>query len=141
MDWICRLGDEQLKVMGPVLLNGLKKMLNHQELETARMHFVFLFCSYPDVATLKSMTYKCVGLLGKRLPGLFAKNFDLLKSFFETIANEKDQNIRQSLQGASHFLISSSLIARWTGKPYWSLCRQRCGHERKDPAAPIRTGQ
>jgi hypothetical protein len=54
-----------------------------------------------DVTTLKSMTYKCIGLLGKRLPELFSKNFELLKSFFETIANEKDQSIRQSLQGVS----------------------------------------
>jgi hypothetical protein len=33
------------------------------------------------------------------MPNLFSKNFDLLKSFFETISEEKDQNVRQSLQG------------------------------------------
>lgn len=41
-------------------------------------------------------------MLGKRKPDLFATNFELLKSFFETIANEKDQNVRQSLQGILH---------------------------------------
>jgi hypothetical protein len=45
VDWICRLADEQLKMMGPILLNGLKKMLNHQELDANRMLFLIWQCA------------------------------------------------------------------------------------------------
>jgi hypothetical protein len=53
VDWICRLADDQLKTMGPILLNGLKKMLNHQELDPNRMfgpciHSFTLRCYYVE---------------------------------------------------------------------------------------------
>jgi len=87
VDWICRLAeDSQMKVMSPLLLNGLKKMLTLEGLDKNHE------------TTLKVMSYQGIGMIGKRQPQLFSKNFELLKSFFETVSKERDQNIRQGLQ-------------------------------------------
>ncbi|XP_040273233.1 proteasome adapter and scaffold protein ECM29 [Bufo bufo] len=82
--------DAKLKPLGPMLLNGLTKLINE----------------YKEDPKLLSMAYSAVGKLAGRMPQLFIKDLALVQQFFEAMRKE-DMDVRLSIQEALSMMVGS----------------------------------
>ncbi|XP_072904697.1 proteasome adapter and scaffold protein ECM29 [Hemitrygon akajei] len=82
--------DNKIKPLGPMLLNGLTKMINEYK---------------EDPKTL-SMAYSAVGKVSSRLPQLFTKDLALVQQFFEAMCKE-NPDIRLSIQEALSMMVGA----------------------------------
>ncbi|XP_029470526.1 proteasome adapter and scaffold protein ECM29 isoform X2 [Rhinatrema bivittatum] len=105
--------DSKIKPLGPMLLNGLTKLINE----------------YKEDSKLLSMAYSAVGKLSSRMPQLFTKDIALLQQFFEAMCKE-DPDTRLSIQEALSMMVGAyrhlegaqlklmeALVASYLGKP------------------------
>ncbi|KAM4708609.1 proteasome adapter and scaffold protein ECM29 [Discoglossus pictus] len=82
--------DSKIKPLGPMLLNGLTKLINE----------------YKEDPKLLSMAYSAVGKLSGRMPQLFTKDLALVQQFFEAMRKE-DTDVRLSIQEALSMMVSA----------------------------------
>ncbi|XP_063311357.1 proteasome adapter and scaffold protein ECM29 [Pelobates fuscus] len=82
--------DSKIKPLGPMLLNGLTKLINE----------------YKEDPKLLSMAYSAVGKLSSRMPQLFTKDIALVQQFFEAMRKE-DTDVRLSIQEALSMMVSA----------------------------------
>ncbi|XP_053321854.1 proteasome adapter and scaffold protein ECM29 [Spea bombifrons] len=82
--------DSKIKPLGPMLLNGLTKLINE----------------YKEDPKLLSMAYSAVGKLSTRLPQLFTKDLALVQQFFEAMRKE-DTDVRLSIQEALSMMVGA----------------------------------
>ncbi|KAM8960529.1 proteasome adapter and scaffold protein ECM29 [Pelodytes ibericus] len=82
--------DGKIKPLGPMLLNGLTKLINE----------------YKEDPKLLSMAYSAVGKLSSRMPQLFTKDLALVQQFFEALRKE-DMDVRLSIQEALSMMVSA----------------------------------
>ncbi|XP_066469723.1 proteasome adapter and scaffold protein ECM29 isoform X2 [Tiliqua scincoides] len=69
--------DSKIKPLGPMLLNGLTKLINE----------------YKEDPKLLSVAYSAVGKLSSRIPQLFTKDLALVQQFFEALSKEEPDTI------------------------------------------------
>ncbi|XP_075681729.1 proteasome adapter and scaffold protein ECM29 [Rhinoderma darwinii] len=82
--------DAKLKPLGPMLLNGLTKLINE----------------YKEDPKLLSLAYSAVGKLSGRMPQLFTKDIALVQQFFEAMRKE-DMDVRLSIQEALSMMVGA----------------------------------
>ncbi|KAM3938188.1 proteasome adapter and scaffold protein ECM29 isoform 2-T2 [Leptodactylus fuscus] len=82
--------DAKIKPLGPMLLNGLTKLINE----------------YKEDPKLLSMAYSAVGKLSGRMPQLFTKDLALVQQFFEAMRKE-DMDVRLSIQEALSMMVGA----------------------------------
>ncbi|XP_078427300.1 proteasome adapter and scaffold protein ECM29 [Cetorhinus maximus] len=82
--------DNKIKPLGPMLLNGLTKLINE----------------YKEDPKALSMAYSAVGKLSSRLPQLFTKDLALVQQFFEAMCKE-GPDIRLSIQEALAMMVGA----------------------------------
>uniref|UniRef100_A0A4W3HWX3 Ecm29 proteasome adaptor and scaffold n=1 Tax=Callorhinchus milii TaxID=7868 RepID=A0A4W3HWX3_CALMI len=82
--------DNKIKPLGPMLLNGLTKLINE----------------YKEDPKALSMAYSAVGKLSSRLPQLFTKDLALVQQFFEAMCKE-NSDIRLSIQEALAMMVGA----------------------------------
>ncbi|XP_066460523.1 proteasome adapter and scaffold protein ECM29 isoform X2 [Eleutherodactylus coqui] len=82
--------DAKIKPLGPMLLNGLTKLINE----------------YKEDPKLLSMAYSAVGKLSGRMPDLFTKDLALVQQFFEAMRKE-DMDVRLSIQEALSMMVGA----------------------------------
>ncbi|XP_063770752.1 proteasome adapter and scaffold protein ECM29 isoform X2 [Pseudophryne corroboree] len=82
--------DTKIKPLGPMLLNGLTKLIN----------------DYKEDPKLLSMAYSAVGKLSGRMPQLFTKDLALVQQFFEAMRKE-DMDVRLSIQEALSMMVGA----------------------------------
>ncbi|KAM4053541.1 proteasome adapter and scaffold protein ECM29 isoform 2-T2 [Anomaloglossus baeobatrachus] len=82
--------DAKIKPLGPMLLNGLTKLINE----------------YKEDPKLLSMAYSAVGKLSGRMPHLFTKDLALVQQFFEAMRKE-DMDVRLSIQEALSMMVGA----------------------------------
>ncbi|XP_068090418.1 proteasome adapter and scaffold protein ECM29 isoform X2 [Hyperolius riggenbachi] len=82
--------DAKIKPLGPMLLNGLTKLINE----------------YKEDPKLLSMAYSGVGKLSGRMPQLFIKDLALVQQFFEAMRKE-DMDVRLSIQEALSMMVAA----------------------------------
>ncbi|XP_075067043.1 proteasome adapter and scaffold protein ECM29 [Mixophyes fleayi] len=82
--------DTKIKPLGPMLLNGLTKLINE----------------YKEDPKLLSMAYSAVGKLSGRMPQLFTKDLALVQQFFEALRKE-DMDVRLSIQEALSMMVGA----------------------------------
>ncbi|XP_056374752.1 proteasome adapter and scaffold protein ECM29 [Hyla sarda] len=82
--------DGKIKPLGPMLLNGLTKLINE----------------YKEDPKLLSMAYSAVGKLSGRMPKLFTKDLALVQQFFEAMRKE-DMDVRLSIQEALSMMVGA----------------------------------
>lgn len=69
--------DSKIKPLGPMLLNGLTKLINE----------------YKEDSKLLSTAYSAVGKLSSRIPQLFTKDLALVQQFFEALSKEDPDTV------------------------------------------------
>nr|XP_020646751.1 proteasome-associated protein ECM29 homolog isoform X2 [Pogona vitticeps] len=82
--------DSKIKPLGPMLLNGLTKLINE----------------YKEDPKLLSMAYSAVGKLSSRIPQLFTKDLALVQQFFEALSKE-DPDTRLAIQEALSMMVGA----------------------------------
>ncbi|KAJ7417539.1 proteasome-associated protein ECM29 isoform X2 [Willisornis vidua] len=82
--------ESKIKPLGPVLLNGLTKLINE----------------YKEDSKLLSMAYSAVGKLSSRMPQLFTKDIALVQQFFEALCKE-DADTRLAIQEALSMMVGA----------------------------------
>nr|XP_060618484.1 proteasome adapter and scaffold protein ECM29 isoform X1 [Anolis sagrei ordinatus] len=82
--------DSKIKPLGPMLLNGLTKLINE----------------YKEEPKLLSMAYSAVGKLSSRIPQLFTKDLALVQQFFEALSKE-DPDTRLAIQEALSMMVGA----------------------------------
>ncbi|XP_053558665.1 proteasome adapter and scaffold protein ECM29 [Bombina bombina] len=82
--------DSKIKPLGPMLLNGLTKLINE----------------YKEDPKLLSVAYSAVGKLSGRMPQLFTKDLALVQQFFEALRKE-DMDVRLSIQEALSMMVNA----------------------------------
>ncbi|XP_018425453.1 PREDICTED: proteasome-associated protein ECM29 homolog [Nanorana parkeri] len=82
--------DGKMKPLGPMLLNGLTKLINE----------------YKEDPKLLSMAYSGVGKLSGRMPQLFTKDLALVQQFFEALRKE-EMDVRLSIQEALSMMVGA----------------------------------
>ncbi|XP_063151047.1 proteasome adapter and scaffold protein ECM29 [Candoia aspera] len=82
--------DSKIKPIGPMLLNGLTKLINE----------------YKEDPKLLSMAYSAVGKLSSRIPQLFTKDLALVQQFFEALSKE-DPDTRLAIQEALSMMVGA----------------------------------
>ncbi|KAE8632216.1 hypothetical protein XENTR_v10001477 [Xenopus tropicalis] len=82
--------DAKIKPLGPMLLNGLTKLINE----------------YKEDPKLMSLAYSAVGKLSGRMPQLFTKDLALVQQFFEAMRKE-DTDVRLSIQEALSMMVGA----------------------------------
>ncbi|XP_040217375.1 proteasome adapter and scaffold protein ECM29 isoform X2 [Rana temporaria] len=82
--------DNKIKPLGPMLLNGLTKLINE----------------YKEDPKLLSMAYSGVGKLSGRMPQLFTKDLALVQQFFEALRKE-EMDVRLSIQEALSMMVGA----------------------------------
>nr|XP_034996453.1 proteasome adapter and scaffold protein ECM29 isoform X2 [Zootoca vivipara] len=82
--------DGKIKPLGPMLLNGLTKLINE----------------YKEDPKLLSMAYSAVGKLSSRIPQLFTKDLALVQQFFEALSKE-DPDTRLAIQEALSMMVGA----------------------------------
>ncbi|XP_050238689.1 uncharacterized protein LOC126688135 isoform X2 [Mercurialis annua] len=92
---------DQLKVMGPVILNGILKLLDSYS------------NSDSDIIAreIKTFSFQAIGLLSQRLPHLFRDKIDMAVRLFDALKFEA-QSLRFAIQEAT-----SSLASAYKGAP------------------------
>jgi len=75
--------------MGPLIYQGLRKMLN--ELKDVQVTM--------ESNELKAFTYNAIALLSKRIPSIVSSDFEFLASLFDQIKSE-DQRVKVAIQEA-----------------------------------------
>ncbi|XP_064414526.1 proteasome adapter and scaffold protein ECM29 [Latimeria chalumnae] len=83
--------DTKIKPLGPMLLNGLIKLINEYS---------------GDPGPLLAMAYSGVGKLSSRMPQLFTKDIALVQQFFEAMCME-DPDTRLSIQEALSMMVGA----------------------------------
>ncbi|KAH0628380.1 hypothetical protein JD844_009459 [Phrynosoma platyrhinos] len=82
--------DSKIKPLGPMLLNGLTKLINE----------------YKEDPKLLSMAYSAVGKLSSRIPQLFTKDLALVQQFFEALSKE-EPDTRLAIQEALSMMVGA----------------------------------
>lgn len=82
--------DMKMKPLGPMLLNGLTKLINE----------------YKEDPKLLSTAYSAVGKLSSRMPQLFTKDIALVQQFFEALCKEAPDT-RLSIQEALSMMVGA----------------------------------
>ncbi|XP_054842294.1 proteasome adapter and scaffold protein ECM29 isoform X2 [Eublepharis macularius] len=82
--------DSKIKPLGPMLLNGLTKLINE----------------YKEDPKLLSTAYSAVGKLSSRIPQLFTKDLALVQQFFEALSKE-DPDTRLAIQEALSMMVGA----------------------------------
>ncbi|XP_075450242.1 proteasome adapter and scaffold protein ECM29 isoform X2 [Ascaphus truei] len=82
--------DSKMKPLGPMLLNGLTKLINE----------------YKEDPKLLSTAYSAVGKLASRMPQLFTKDLALVQQFFEAMRKE-EPDVRLSIQEALSMMVGA----------------------------------
>ncbi|XP_069486911.1 proteasome adapter and scaffold protein ECM29 isoform X2 [Ambystoma mexicanum] len=82
--------DMKMKPLGPMLLNGLTKLINE----------------YKEDPKLLSVAYSAVGKLSSRMPQLFTKDIALVQQFFEALCKEAPDT-RLSIQEALSMMVGA----------------------------------
>ncbi|XP_061488079.1 proteasome adapter and scaffold protein ECM29 isoform X5 [Rhineura floridana] len=82
--------DSKIKPLGPMLLNGLTKLINE----------------YKEDPKLLSVAYSAVGKLSSRIPQLFTKDLALVQQFFEALSKE-DPDTRLAIQEALSMMVGA----------------------------------
>ncbi|KAG8455024.1 hypothetical protein GDO86_001298 [Hymenochirus boettgeri] len=82
--------DCKIKPLGPMLLNGLTKLINE----------------YKEDPKLLSLAYSAVGKLSGRMPQLFTKDLALVQQFFEALRKE-DTDVKLSIQEALSMMVGA----------------------------------
>nr|XP_032808549.1 proteasome adapter and scaffold protein ECM29 [Petromyzon marinus] len=110
---VSRCPEAKIKPLGPMLLNGLTKLINESK----------------EDSKLRSLAYTAVGKLSSRLPQLFSKDIALVQQFLEALCKEDPEDrlcIQEALsmmapaysglQGADLKLMEA-LVAGYIEKP------------------------
>ncbi|XP_053152364.1 proteasome adapter and scaffold protein ECM29 isoform X2 [Hemicordylus capensis] len=82
--------DSKIKPLGPMLLNGLTKLINE----------------YKEDPKLLSVAYSAVGKLSSRIPQLFTKDLALVQQFFEALSKE-EPDTRLAIQEALSMMVGA----------------------------------
>lgn len=82
--------DKVINMMGPVLLNGMTKLINEDKQDPK----------------LRRLAYTAIGKLAKRLPQLFAKDIALIQRLFQALCQE-ESDTRLSVQEALSMMAPS----------------------------------
>ncbi|XP_038626132.1 proteasome adapter and scaffold protein ECM29 isoform X2 [Tachyglossus aculeatus] len=82
--------DVKIKPLGPMLLNGLTKLINE----------------YKEDPKLLSMAYSAVGKLSSRMPHLFTKDIALVQQFFDALCKE-EPDTRLAIQEALSMMVGA----------------------------------
>jgi hypothetical protein len=91
VQWMFRMAQQsQLKTVGPIILNGLLKLLD-ELLQTPQETQEYLI--------VKRFCFESVGLLGKRVPEIIRGQFDaILPKYFSLLSLEKETSVKMAIQ-------------------------------------------
>lgn len=85
VQWLAKMMEQKkLEQVAPVLLSGLLKFINSDEVTDE---------------TIRGFAYEGVGLLAKRVDGIFKNDAEVLQLFFDALAGES-KNVKVSVQNA-----------------------------------------
>ncbi|XP_059580608.1 proteasome adapter and scaffold protein ECM29 isoform X1 [Alligator mississippiensis] len=89
--------ESKIKPLGPMLLNGLTKLINEYKENEEKIF---------EDPKLLSMAYSAVGKLSSRMPQLFTKDIALVQQFFEALCKE-EPDTRLAIQEALSMMVGA----------------------------------